>query len=210
MSLPLEWERYRLRAEEALERQRLKWRGPETLLDAMSYSVEAGGKRLRPALLLAACDACGAALADPSAAACAVEYVHTYSLFHDDLPAMDNDTLRRGKPTNHVVFGEALAILAGDALLAEAFRALSGAYAEKPEVSAALLCELAQAASACGLVGGQVLDMQNGGNVQIAREALENLHAMKTGALIRCAVRMGAFLTGADEARLVALTRYAE
>jgi len=210
MNLPELWEKYRLRSEAALAAQKLKWRGLERLLEAMNYSLEAGGKRLRPVLLLAAFDACGGTEPDPSAAACAVEYVHTYSLIHDDLPAMDNDDLRRGKPTSHVVFGEAIAILAGDALLAEAFRTLAEAYADLPATAAVMLRELAQAASSSGLVGGQVLDMQNCGQSGIEREALERLHAMKTGALIRCAVRMGALAAEDGEAALPALTRYAE
>ncbi|HOJ32889.1 MAG TPA: polyprenyl synthetase family protein [Candidatus Hydrogenedentes bacterium] len=176
---------------------------PERLREAIDYSLFAGGKRLRPALALGACElVCG----DDAAAmpvACALEMIHTYSLIHDDLPAMDNDSLRRGKPTSHVQFGEALAILAGDALLTMAFDI--AARAGSPDVVA----ELARAAGVEGMVGGQVLDLA-AERQQLTLQELQRLHSCKTGALIRAATRLGAMLGGANEHQLAALTAYGE
>jgi geranylgeranyl diphosphate synthase, type II len=170
---------------------------PTTLLEAMRYSLLAPGKRLRPMLVVMAAETCGwsdrrdaGPIGDPWPAACAVEMIHAYSLIHDDLPAMDDDDLRRGQPTCHKKFGEALAILAGDALLTMAFQVLAEGYADR---TASSCCrELARAAGAAGMVGGQVDDLawEQGGNPTL--EELENLHLRKTGALIRASLRLGA------------------
>jgi geranylgeranyl diphosphate synthase type II len=166
---------------------------PAPLLEAMRYSLLAPGKRLRPLLVVLAAEACGLPDADPWPAACAVEMVHAYSLIHDDLPAMDDDDLRRGQPTCHKKFGEALAILAGDALLTRAFEVLAGGY---PAPTAAACClELARAAGAAGMVGGQVDDLaweREELREERTLEGLELLHARKTGALIRASLRLGA------------------
>lgn len=162
---------------------------PASLLEAMRYSLLAPGKRLRPILVVMAAEACGEG--DPWPAACAVEMIHAYSLIHDDLPAMDDDDLRRGQPTCHKKFGEALAILAGDALLTLAFAVLAEGY---PDRTAAASCrELARAAGAAGMVGGQVDDLawEQGGDCPSV-EGLEHLHLRKTGALIRASLRLGA------------------
>ncbi len=176
---------------------------PETLREAMCYSLMAPGKRLRPMLVLLACEACGGSERDALPAACAVEMVHTYSLIHDDLPAMDDDDLRRGRPTCHKKFGEALAILAGDALLTLAFEVLAEGYAH-PLVAANCCLELARGAGAAGMVGGQVDDLAaegKAGHAAPARlEDLESLHARKTGALFRAALRMGVWASLGNEA----------
>ena len=182
--------------------------GAETasIYEAMRYSVMAGGKRFRPALVLLTSRMLGAGDEAAMPAACAIEMVHTYSLIHDDLPAMDNDDLRRGRPTSHKVFGEAMAILAGDALLTEAFVVLSAQGGEAAP-AAALVRELSTAAGACGMVGGQVLDMEAEGDG--GREwPVESIHRLKTGRLILAAVRMGAISAGADEAALDRLSEY--
>lgn len=183
---------------------------PTILHEAMRYSVFAGGKRLRPILTLATGEIFGASEDELLPVACALEMIHTYSLIHDDLPAMDNDTLRRGRPTNHVVYGEALAILAGDALLTCAFRTLAEAKALPFALQGRVVAEVAQAAGTSkALIGGQVLDMQFEGK-PITGPELEEIHRSKTGALIRCAVRLGAILGGAPEGELEALTLYSE
>lgn len=175
---------------------------------AMEYSLLAGGKRLRPVLTLEVCRMCGgeAALALPLA--CAVEMIHTYSLIHDDLPAMDNDDLRRGKPTNHKVFGEAAAILAGDGLLTAAFGMIAGAndLTERQRLSA--VRALSVAAGPQGMVGGQMLDME-GEDRALARSELEELQRLKTGALIDCAAHMGCIAAQADEQITRAVEGYA-
>ncbi len=167
---------------------------PESLREAMRYSLLAPGKRLRPALVVLAAKACGRDGADPWPAACAVEMIHAYSLIHDDLPAMDDDDLRRGLPTCHKKFGDALAILAGDALQTMAFQVLAGGY---PPVTAANCClTLARASGPAGMIGGQVDDMEaNGESV----EELEQLHARKTGALIRASLTLGALAAYAPD-----------
>lgn len=181
----------------------------ETILAAMNYSLHAGGKRLRSVLILATAEALGTApneeLLEASAA---IECIHTYSLIHDDLPGMDNDDLRRGKPTNHKVFGEAMAILAGDGLLTEAFVKLSTAVKDS-HLATALVRELAQGAGYRGMVGGQAQDILSEHQV-ITGEHMKAIHAAKTGALITCACRMGALLGGADEKTLQALTEYGQ
>jgi geranylgeranyl diphosphate synthase, type II len=184
------------------------------LFEAMSYSLLAGGKRLRPVLALAACEAVGGALEAALGLACAIEMIHTYSLVHDDLPCMDDDDLRRGRPTNHKVFGEAIATLAGDGLLTDAFKVLasSASSSRSPRSAQALLdtiAELAEAAGSAGMVGGQVIDLLGEGQA-IELEQLEYLHRKKTGALFVAAVCGGARLGGATPAQLASLREYAQ
>ncbi len=180
---------------------------PEHLHQAMRHAVLGGGKRLRPLLVYAAGEATGAGEILLDAPAAAVELVHAFSLVHDDLPAMDDDALRRGRPTVHVAFDEATAILAGDALQALAFSVLAESPAD-PSLRVAWLQSLAQATGARGMCGGQALDMAaTGASLDLVR--LERLHALKTGALIRAAVRMGALAGGADAATLSRLDDYA-
>jgi len=183
---------------------------PAELKEAMAYSLLAGGKRLRPALVLTVHELLPACSPDPMPAACALELIHTYSLIHDDLPAMDDDDLRRGQPSCHVRFGEATAILAGDALLTEAFALLGDSYGgEQAALGLRLVAEIAGAAGAGGMVGGQILDMHSS-RTQITRQALERLHSLKTGKLFRAAARCGALLGGATAGELEALTTYSE
>jgi geranylgeranyl diphosphate synthase type II len=205
-------ERRRL-VEEALDRglpPETAW--PETIHRAVRYSLFAGGKRIRPLLVLASAEAVGGSAADALPLACAVEMVHTYSLIHDDLPAMDNDDLRRGRPTNHKVFGEAIAILAGDALLTRAFHLLAdlpeSAPAELVRRRLAATAVLGDACGTTGLVGGQVMDLESEGK-SIPGEALERLHRAKTGALLGASVRGGAILGGASPEEMELLARYA-
>ncbi len=181
----------------------------DTLRASMAYSLMAGGKRLRPVLLMAAADAVGADGTKFLPVACALEMIHTYSLIHDDLPAMDNDDLRRGKPTNHVVYGEGIAILAGDALLTLAFTVILRQKAVPAEALLRVVDEISRAAGAEGMVGGQVLDLE-AENRQISMEELRRVHTGKTGALFRAALRSGAILAGASEEQLFALTTYAD
>lgn len=173
---------------------------PPTLLEAMEYSLLAGGKRLRPALCLVWAELFGARREDILPAAAALECIHTYSLIHDDLPAMDNDDLRRGKPSNHKQYGEALAILAGDGLLTEAFGLLLAARAPAEHVLLAGQ-QLVRAAGAAGMVGGQVLDMQWTGQGQITLEELSRMQSLKTGALLQVSCECGAILAGAPTSR---------
>ena len=184
---------------------------PASLHGSMRYSVFAGGKRVRPVLMLAACETVGGHLSWALPAACAMEMIHTYSLIHDDLPAMDDDDFRRGNPTNHKVFGEATAILAGDALLTEAFillaRAEEGAH---PAARLRVIHEIAHASGSRGMVGGQVVDMESEGKGEIDLATLSYIHTHKTGALIRASVRAGAILGGASAESLAALTRYGD
>jgi geranylgeranyl diphosphate synthase, type II len=182
-------------------------RTPKTLADAMRYSLLSGGKRLRPILALAACEAVGGPLEEALDAACALEMIHTYSLIHDDLPAMDDDDFRRGRPTSHKVYGEAVAILAGDALLTEAFRVAASPRAGREAEVAGVVFELARAAGAEGMVGGQVIDIEATGRRGTIEE-LEALHRAKTGELLAVAVRAGARMGGAGAADLERLDRY--
>jgi geranylgeranyl diphosphate synthase type II len=182
---------------------------PETIHRAMRYSLFAGGKRIRPVLCMEAARAVSDSPDGIVSAACALELIHTYSLIHDDLPALDNDDYRRGKLTSHKVFGEAMAILAGDALLTLAFEALAGlAIADGPKVR--LIAELAAASGAVGgMIAGQVADLEGEGqppNPQL----LETIHRAKTGALLRASLRMGAIYAGAAEEQYAALSRYGE
>lgn len=194
---------WRTAVEQTLDEQLAAVANPH-LRAAMVYSVEAGGKRLRPLLLLSVVAMYDGVIADALPAAAALEYVHTYSLIHDDLPAMDDDDLRRGKPTNHKQFGEALAILAGDALLTDAFAILSRQY---PEKGVACVQILAEAAGSNGMVGGQVLDM-DGENEQYHLETLKRMHEAKTGALIQAAIAMGGLLVTIPETDQTALADF--
>lgn len=181
----------------------------ENLMRAMEYSLMAGGKRLRPVLLMAAADAINNSGEKFITVADALEMIHTYSLIHDDLPAMDNDDWRRGKLTNHKVFGEATAILAGDALLTLAFEVVLRQKDVPPEILLTVLKEISIAAGAAGMVGGQAVDLYSEG-VQIDFETLKLMHRGKTGALFKAAIRSGAILAQASEKKLNDLTRYAE
>jgi farnesyl diphosphate synthase len=181
---------------------------PQRLHAAMRHAVLNGGKRMRPLLVYATGTALGASEASLDAAAAAVELIHCYSLVHDDLPAMDDDALRRGQPTVHVAFDEATAILAGDALQTLAFEVLVNAPQDAAQ-RVAMLAELARASGVAGMCGGQALDIDATG-AQINVRELERLHALKTGALLRCAVRLGALAANADAAQHAALDRYAD
>ncbi|HQL89218.1 MAG TPA: polyprenyl synthetase family protein [Syntrophales bacterium] len=183
---------------------------PSVIFRSARYSVFAGGKRLRPILCIGAAEAVGGPIDAVMPAACALELIHTYSLIHDDLPAMDNDDTRRGKPTSHKIFGEAVAILAGDALLTDAFRIIAGRTplgVVKPETLLQVIQELALAAGWFGMVGGQVADIESEGKAP-EEKTLHFIHTRKTGALITVSLRAGALLGGADAAALDALTEY--
>jgi geranylgeranyl diphosphate synthase type II len=203
--------RQQRRVDQALDR----WvpaesKAPSIIHRAMRYSLFAGGKRVRPLLAMAAADAVADNPAGVEDAACALELIHTYSLIHDDLPALDNDDLRRGRPTCHKVFGDAMAILAGDALLTLAFEVLGKLEGVGPEQRIRLVAELAAASgTAGGMIGGQVNDLQGEGQPPTA-ELLESIHRAKTGALLRASVRMGAIYAGADAAQLAALSCFGE
>lgn len=176
---------------------------------AMEYSLLAGGKRLRPVLALEVCRMCGGAVEAALPLGCAVEMVHTYSLIHDDLPAMDNDDLRRGKPTNHKVYGEATAILAGDGLLTAAFGVIAEASALSESQRLAAVRALSAAAGPQGMVGGQILDM-DGEDRSLSRPELEELQRLKTGALIGCAAYMGCIAAQAEEKTIRAVDGFAQ
>ena len=186
-----------------------------TIYESMKYSLTAGGKRLRPVLLLAACEFAGGDINNAIPYACAIEYIHTYSLIHDDMPEMDNDDLRRGVPTNHKVFGEAMALLAGDGLLSTAFEVMHRdelLYLDedirlKRRIRAAY--EISKYAGCRGMVAGQVADIEAEGK-QCSREMLDYIYINKTAALIMASVRAGAQLGGADDKMLESLTNYAE
>lgn len=180
---------------------------PDVLNDAMKFSLQAGGKRLRPVLVLLACEACDGNLSDAMPAACAIEMIHTYSLIHDDLPAMDDDALRRGKPTNHVVFGEANAILAGDALLTKAFEVIA-TQVQPPEVAAKCCAILANASGAEGMVGGQVADLDSEKNSVESSQQLEAIHRRKTGRLISSSLELGATIAQASPEKREFLSEY--
>jgi geranylgeranyl diphosphate synthase type II len=201
---------------------------PVALKEAMLYSLRAGGKRVRPVLCIASAEACGGKTEDVIAISAAFEMIHTFSLIHDDLPAMDNDDLRRGLPTSHKKFGEATAILVGDALLAEAFSCLAsfsrrpefgsptlvGGIASSPDKSGhpkvlEIIRDIADATGARGMTGGQLLDMEAAGK-KITYDDLRNIHRGKTGALITVSVTSGAKAAGADKQQLAALTKYGE
>jgi geranylgeranyl diphosphate synthase type II len=180
---------------------------PATIHRAMRYSIFAGGKRMRPALCLAAAEACRGRLEDAMPLACAVECIHTYSLIHDDLPAMDDDDLRRGKPTNHKVFGEGIAILAGDALLTEAFAIAAQCKGWPRYDHRDIMLELAEAAGSKQLIAGQVADLEGEGK-KILASHLRYIHERKTSALLCCAVRLGGMSANCTAAQLQALTDF--
>jgi len=180
---------------------------PATIHEAMRYSIFAGGKRTRPALLLAAATACGGKEADALPLACAVECIHTYSLIHDDLPAMDNDDFRRGKPTNHKVFGEGIAVLAGDALLTQAFEIAAQAKGWPRYPHRDLILEIARAAGSLQLVAGQVADLEGEGK-KLSVSELRYIHERKTSALLCCSVRLGGMSANCTPAQLQALTDF--
>ena len=235
-SLQASWSAWKTQVDAALakclsEESGLGGECPQRLREAMSYSLLAGGKRLRPVLVLMACEACGGDSEAALPAACALEMIHTYSLIHDDLPAMDDDDYRRGRLTNHKVFGEAMAILAGDALLTLAFEVV--ARDVRPAAVAAACCaDLAFAAGACGMVGGQVADLEaeavgqvsnlpdqeslgstdnrrdTGGQVENLPHVLQSIHRRKTGRLIRSALTLGGRIAQADVAVLGTLDHY--
>ncbi len=182
---------------------------PDRLREAMAYSLLAGGKRLRPLLTLLACEAAGGNPQAALPAACAVEMIHTYSLIHDDLPAMDDDSLRRGRPTCHIQFGEAIAILAGDALLTLAFEVLARDV-HPPQVAAACCADLAAAAGATGMVAGQTADFEAEGTGVAGIEQLQAIHLRKTGRLLRSALTMGGRIAGASPEALASLAQYGD
>lgn len=185
---------------------------PSTLREAMEYSLLACGKRLRPLLVIAAAEALGGKREPALPVAYAVEMIHTYSLIHDDLPAMDNDDFRRGKPTNHKVFGEAMAILAGDGLLTHAFHQIiqtTRKHSVPAEAALDIIEELALYAGPSGMVGGQVSDMQGEQGIT-SLEALQYIHQHKTGDLIVFSVKAGGRVSGASEAQLAALAKFGE
>jgi geranylgeranyl diphosphate synthase type II len=180
---------------------------PSTIHKAMRYSLFAGGKRMRPALLLAAAEACGGSNAAAMPLACAVECIHTYSLIHDDLPAMDNDDFRRGKPTNHKVFGDGIAVLAGDALLTQAFEIAAQAKGWPRYSHRDLILEIAKASGSLQLVAGQVADLEGEGK-KLSVAELRYIHERKTSALLCCSVRLGGMSANCTPAQLAALTDF--
>jgi len=184
---------------------------PEKIYQAMRYSLLAGGKRLRPILCLATCELLGGTESMAMPTACALEMIHTMSLIHDDLPAMDNDDYRRGQLTNHKVYGEDVAILAGDALLTYAFEFVA---TQTRNVSAdrtlRVIADLGRAVGAEGLVGGQIVDLASEGVADVSLETLNYIHTHKTGALLRVSVTSGAVLAGADDAQVATLAQYAD
>lgn len=180
---------------------------PATIHAAMRYSLFAGGKRMRPALLLAAAEACGGKAAEAMPLACAVECIHTYSLIHDDLPAMDNDDFRRGKPTNHKVYGEGIAVLAGDALLTQAFEIAAQANAWPRYSHRDLMLEIARASGSLQLIAGQVADLEGEGK-ELSVSQLRYIHERKTSALLCCSVRLGGMSANCTPAQLQALTDF--
>jgi geranylgeranyl diphosphate synthase type II len=201
-------QKQRLLVEKALETALPEIEGREArVVEAMRYSLFAGGKRLRPILCLAAAQAVAGTIEAAMPAACALEMIHTYSLIHDDLPAMDDDDLRRGKPTSHAVFGEAIAILAGDALLTEAFVLLSDYNGSLAKRALKLIGVIARAASYRGMVGGQVVDMLSQ-NKPADLETVQQMHSRKTAALISAATEAGALAGGGTDDQVEALARY--
>ena len=184
---------------------------PEKIYEAMRYSLLAGGKRLRPILCLATCELAGGKLEMAMPTACALEMIHTMSLIHDDLPAMDNDDIRRGQATNHKVYGEDIAILAGDGLLAYAFEYVATQTRNvPPQQVLQVIVYLSRAVGAAGLVGGQVIDLESEGKSDISVETLNFIHTHKTGALLEASVLSGAILAGAKDKEIQRLSKYAQ
>ena len=184
----------------------------DRILEAMKYSLMAGGKRIRPILCMAATEAAGGAAENALPAACALEMIHTYSLIHDDLPAMDNDALRRGKPTCHMAFDEATAILAGDALLTLAFQTLSSieiSGADQAAMWLRVIQLISHAAGYCGMIQGQMMDIASEGS-QLTVAELQSMHRLKTGALIEASLCSGAVLSGLNSTQIQMLERYAQ
>ena len=182
-----------------------------TLYESMKYSLSAGGKRIRPVLLLATCDFCGGSIEEALPYACALEYIHNYSLIHDDLPAMDNDEYRRGRKTTHVVYGEDMAILAGDALLNYAFETAVKAFVLEPEDSLTIgnaIRVLGEKAGIYGMLGGQVIDVKETGHA-VSKDVLDTIYELKTGALIEAAMMIGAILGGASKEEVKTVERIA-
>jgi geranylgeranyl diphosphate synthase type II len=180
---------------------------PATIHKAMRYSLFAGGKRLRPILCLAAAETCGGRAASAMPLACAVECIHTYSLIHDDLPAMDNDDFRRGRPTNHKVFGQGIAVLAGDALLTQAFEVAAQSPASRRYSHQDIVLELARASGSLQLIAGQVADLEGEGR-DVSRAQLQYIHERKTSALLGCSVRLGGMSANCTPSQLAALTTF--
>lgn len=180
----------------------------DIVCDAMRYSVENGGKRIRPVLVLEACSICGGEIDDAIDIACALEMIHTYSLIHDDLPCMDNDDMRRGKPSCHIKYGEEYALLAGDGLLTYAFEVITGSNIGSDKIVKAVRC-LANNSGFNGMIGGQVVDLRSEGK-KISYDRLKTMHSLKTGALIRCAAELGCICAGADEEKTAQLISYAD
>lgn len=180
---------------------------PQNLHRAMHYSLFAGGKRIRPALVLASAEAVGGRADEALNTACAFECIHTYSLIHDDLPAIDNDDMRRGRPTCHKAFGEAAAILAGDALLTAAFELVAATKTSDPSRVIRVITELSKASGSVGMIGGQMVDIESEGT-EVPFPVLEYIHIHKTGELILAAVRCGAIMGGAGQKELEALSKY--
>lgn len=180
---------------------------PATIHEAMRYSLFAGGKRIRPILTLAAAEACGGRPADAMPLACAVECIHTYSLIHDDLPAMDNDDFRRGRPTSHKVYGEGIAVLAGDALLTRSFEITAQAKGWARYPHATLIREITETAGSLKLIAGQVADLEGEGN-NLSITQLRYIHERKTGALLACSVRLGGMSANCTAGQLKALTAF--
>ncbi|QZY56954.1 polyprenyl synthetase family protein [Crassaminicella profunda] len=213
MDLKLELQKKAELVENAMEEYLPKGDHPQNLIfDAMRYSVFAGGKRLRPILMMAACEFVGGNVKKVLPFACAIEMIHTYSLIHDDLPAMDNDDYRRGKPTNHKVYGDGIAVLAGDALLNYAFELMIKATLENNEHlerKVLAMKEIANASGIHGMIGGQVVDLLSE-NKKIDKATLDFIHNNKTAALIIAPIRAGAILGGASDEELEALTTFAK
>ena len=183
--------------------------GEAKMLEAMRYSVENGGKRIRPMLTLEFCRMCGGSVEAALPLACAIEFIHTYSLIHDDLPCMDDDGMRRGKPSSHIKFGEANALLAGDSLLTFAFQSAGEAEDTPADAVAKAVSLLARASGCAGMIAGQVQDLENE-NKTVAADDLRSVDILKTGELIRCACQLGCIAAGADDKKLEAARVYAE
>lgn len=182
---------------------------PQIVYKAMKHSLFSGGKRFRPVLALVSCEVLGGEPQDVLPTACAIEYIHTYSLIHDDLPSIDNDVLRRGRPTCHVAFGEDIAILAGDALFAEAFYLIASRQkAKSPDKVVQIIREVSSASGVRGMVGGQVVDIKSSGK-KVKPQVLEYIHSRKTGELIKVAARVGAIVAEASSGEVAVLTEYA-
>jgi len=208
LTLTVFTEKYKKLVEQQLKDSVSQLAAPEIILDSMQYSLSAGGKRIRPLLTFATMSAFGK---DPETGllpAAAIEMIHTYSLIHDDLPSMDDDDLRRGIPTNHKVYGEAIAILAGDALLTYSFQLITSMQDFDAEVKIKVMEIIAKSAGAEGMVGGQVGDIEGEGK-QLSKEDLEYIHVHKTGKMLEASVLVGAHLAGADKKQMKLLTEFA-